>query len=252
MSEGAVSTRAVPIWVDFSANDVPGAKAFYATLMDWAVQDLGPDAGGYLFFKKGDEVAAGVGPNQGEGMPSHWNVYIGTPDAEATAKKVTEAGGTVVVPPFDVMDQGRMGVFQDPVGAFISVWQPMRMAGFDLSQEPSGFDWAELQARGLPKAKPFYQHVFGWSAKDTDAGMPYTEWQLDEHSVAGAMEVPPMVPAEIPSYWLVYFRAADLDAAVAKVTELGGQVLSPQMDFPGGRFAVVMDNQGGAFGLVGA
>jgi len=251
MTEPAVSTKAVPNWVDFSTNDIPAAIEFYSRLLGWQEQDLGPDAGGYRFFMKGEKVAAGIGPNQDPSMPNHWNVYIGTADADAVAAKVAGAGGTVVVPPFDVMGQGRMGVFQDPTGAFLSVWQPVLMGGFEVSNEPSSFDWAELQARDLPKAKPFYQAVFGWGVKETNDGMPYTEWQLDGHSIAGAMEMPEMVPAEVPSYWLAYFRVAGLDAAVARVPELGGQVLSPAMDFPGGRFAIVMDSQGGTLGLVG-
>ena len=37
------------------------------------------------------------------------------------AAAVTAAGGTVVMAGMDVGDQGRMAVFQDPTGAFISV-----------------------------------------------------------------------------------------------------------------------------------
>ena len=34
---------------------------------------------------------------------------------------------------------------------------------------------------------------------------PYTEFELGGKSVAGGTEMNPMVPAEVPSYWLVYF-----------------------------------------------
>lgn len=251
MTDHAVSTKAVPIWVDYSSNDVPAAVKFYGDLLGWKEQDLGPDSGGYMFFRKGEQTAAGIGPNQDPSMPSHWTIYIGTADGEATAAKVTGAGGTVVVPPFDVLGQGRMAVFQDPAGAFISVWEPKQMGGFEVSHEASSFEWAELHSRDLARTKPFYQAVFGWGVKETNDGMPYTEWQLDGRSVAGAMAMPEMVPAEVPSYWLAYFKTADLDAAVAKVSELGGQVLSPAMEYPGGRFAIGMDSQGGAFGLIG-
>ena len=33
------------------------------------------------------------------------------------------------------------------------------------------------------------------------------------------------MPAEVPSHWVVYFAVDDADAAVAKIRELGGQVM---------------------------
>ena len=48
--------------------------------------------------------------------PAHWSVIFGTDDADATAAKATELGGTVIVPPFDV-PWVRMTVIADPQGA---------------------------------------------------------------------------------------------------------------------------------------
>ena len=42
----------------------------------------------------------------------------------------------------------------------------------------------------------------------------------------------------------------DTDAAVAKVTELGGRVVQPPMDTPYGRIGVVADNDGAVFSLI--
>ena len=47
---------------------------------------------------------------------------------------------------------------------------------------------------------------------DPDGPMAYTEFRLDGTSVAGLMAMPPMVPAEVPTYWNVYFAVADCDA----------------------------------------
>ena len=101
--------------------------------------------------------------------PTAWSVYIGTNDVEALAKRVQSAGGTVVAPPFDVGDQGKMAVFQDPSGAFISAWQGSRMGGFQ-TDAPNSFGWAELNARGIEKAIPFYTSVFGWTTRTSEMG----------------------------------------------------------------------------------
>jgi hypothetical protein len=79
---------------------------------------------------------------------------------------------------------------------------------------------------------------------------PYTEFQLDGRSVAGAMEMNPMVPAQVPSYWLVYFNVDDVDAAYGKAMASGAQEMLPPSEFPGGRFAILTDPQGAAFGLL--
>src|SRR5205814_9326851 len=142
-------------------------------------------------------------------------------------------------------DEGRMAVFQDPSGAFISAWQGARMGGF-RTEVPNAFGWAELNARGIERAIPFYTGLFGWTVKKSDMGdqPPYTEFQLEGESVAGGWEMNPMVPAEVPSYWQVYFTVDDVDRAYDKSLELGAHEMLPPQDFPGGRFAIVSDPQG--------
>ena len=44
------------------------------------------------------------------GLPPLWNVYLTVDDCDFTAGKVESAGGSVMAPPFDVMDAGRMAV----------------------------------------------------------------------------------------------------------------------------------------------
>ncbi|MEO6796837.1 MAG: VOC family protein [Candidatus Dormibacter sp.] len=150
------------------------------------------------------------------------------------AKKVQAANGKVIVPPFDVGDQGRMGTFQDPAGAFVSVWQPKAMAGAMPVGEANTFGWAELNARGVDKAVPFYQKVFGWAPKTSEMGSdapPYTEFQLGGESIAGGQEMQPMVPAQVPSHWLVYFTVDDVDASFKKAIGAGAKEMVVPMDF---------------------
>ena len=126
------------------------------------------------------------------------------------------------------------------------------MGGFQTNA-PNSFGWAELNARGVEKALPFYQQVFGWTTRLSEMGegqTPYIEFLLDGQSIAGAWEMNPMVPAEVPSYWQVYFTVEDVDAAHRKALDLGGQEMLAPQDFPGGRFAIVSDPEGASFGLL--
>jgi uncharacterized protein len=252
MAQTMTQTINKPAWVDLSTSDAAAARAFYSTLFGWDIEvNKDPLYGGYALARIGGQDAAGIGPAMQAGQPSTWNVYLGTDDLEALSSKVTAAGGTIIAPAFDVGDQGRMAVFQDPSGAYISAWQGSRMGGFQ-TQGANAFGWAELNARGLSRAIPFYETVFGWTAKSSGSTeQPYTEFSLgDGPSFAGATEMNPMVPAEVPSYWLVYFSVADVDASYRKALDAGGREMLSPIDFPGGRLAIIGDPQGATFGLM--
>ena len=241
-----------PAWVDLSTKDPEGSRAFYAKVFGWDIQvSADPQYGGYAMATLGGKDVAGIGPSQSPEAPTAWSVYIGTADADAVASQGSAAGGTVIAPPFDVGDQGRMAVFQDPTGAFICAWQAKVMGGFEAGAANT-FGWAELSARNVAGDLPFYESVFGWTVKTSPMGEgqpPYNEFQLDGESVAGATEMNPMVPPQVPSYWMVYFAVADADATFKKAIDAGGhEVLAPQ-DFPGGRSAIVSDPQGAVFAI---
>jgi len=59
----------------------------------------------------------------------------------------------------------------------------------------------------------------------------------------------PNIPAEVPSYWSVYFKVDDVDATFQKAIELGAKEMVAPQDYPGGRFAIVSDPQGAMFAL---
>jgi len=245
-----------PAWVDLGTSDAAAARDFYSRLFGWEVDvSDDPQYGGYGTARAGQRGVAGIGPKQSEQQPSAWSLYIGTDDVDTLASRVEGAGGTIVVPPTDVGDQGRFAVFGDPSGAAVSAWQQATTAPASTFTDdaPNGFGWAELNARGVERAIPFYEELFGWTAKTSDAGPdqpPYTEFQIDGKSVAGAWEMSPQVPANVPSYWQIYFNVGDVDAAFQRTLSLGGQELLPPQDFPGGRFAIVSDPQGASFGLL--
>jgi|SRR5438067_1579043 len=253
MAEAKTAIANKPGWVDLSTSDAAAAREFYGKLFGWQV-DVNPDPqyGGYALAKVGGKDVAGIGPKMDESGPTAWMLYIGTEDADALAGKVEAAGGKVLAPPFDVGPQGRMAVFADPSGAVVSAWQPAQMGGFTQGID-SAFGWGELNARGLDKAIPFYTKLFGWTVKQSPMGEgmgDYTEFQLNGQSILGGMEMMSMVPAEVPSHWMVYFLVADVDASFKKAIELGAREMMAPSDYPGGRFAIMGDPQGASFGIL--
>jgi len=246
-------------WVDLTSTDVDAAKAFYTGLFGWTATDMPTPMGPvYTMFRKDGHLVAGLGPLPPDmaaaGAPSMWSSYVMVDDADKVLEAVGPAGGTVVMPAMDVMTQGRMAMIADPSGAVVGLWQPRDHAGAELFNEPGSLTWNELQTRDLTAATAFYTEVFGWRWEPMEDGSGYLIGMLDskdgdDKSNAGAMTMPPAVPAEVPSYWAVYFLVVDCDESVARATELGGAVFMPPMDMGPGRFAGITDPAGGMFCL---
>ncbi|MFI6952296.1 VOC family protein [Nocardia sp. NPDC050408] len=102
-------------------------------------------------------------------------------------------------------------------------------------------------------AKKFYSDVFGFSYTEFDFGdagyVVFTPPTRTE-GVGGIADESGKHADGMPSYWLVWFQHDDVDAGVAKTTELGGRVLQAIADSPAGRSAVIAGPQGEAIGII--
>jgi predicted enzyme related to lactoylglutathione lyase len=246
-----------PSWVELSSPDTDAAASFYGELMGWtATEPGGPDTGGYRMFQQGKQNIAGLMGKMQPEQPTAWATYISVADADETAQKVTAAGGSVMVPPMDVMDIGRMAFFADPTGAVFGVWQPKSFAGADLVNEPVSLCWNEVLTRDADADRAFYTSVFDWSpGRPQFEGAPesYTVWELSGKPVGGMMQMTDeMFPPEVPPHWGVCFAVADCDATVARARELGATVTVEPVDMPIGRFAGLIDPQGASFTVMQA
>lgn len=240
-----------PSWVDLGTPDPAAAGAFYSKVFGWEVEDQGPESGGYGIFKLNGKSVAGLGPLQGEGHPTVWSTYVSTDDVDAVVARVSAAGGAVFMPPMDVMEAGRMAIAADPTGAVFGIWQPVQMIGAGLVNEPGSLCWNELMTRDTSAAAEFYEKVFGWKADTSDmGGMTYTQFLLNDRSIAGMMAMGDEMPAEVPANWLAYFAVASCDGTIAAVQEAGGGIATPAMDISIGRFAVLTDPFGAVFAVI--
>jgi predicted enzyme related to lactoylglutathione lyase len=123
-----------------ATRDRQGAEAFYGAVFGWKVLDL-PSGPMWMLPGYGDHLEeatpglrdqmAAMGapdgfidvvaaltppPHDDTATPPHWSVTFGVDDADATAAKARELGGTVLAGPFDA-PWTRMAIVQDPQGA---------------------------------------------------------------------------------------------------------------------------------------
>ncbi len=240
-------------WTDLTTTDQAAAKAFYGDLFGWEATDLPVGDGISYSMMSIDGQAVGAispqPPQQREaGAPPVWNSYITVESADDALARAEQLGAAVHAPAFDVMDAGRMGVVQDPQGAFFLVWEPKARLGAGLVNAPGALSWNDLATPDLDASARFYSELFGWVVEPVeDSEMPYRTIKTAAGGLNGGMRH--LTPPGTPPHWLVYFGIDDLEAGTAKVSELGGTQVFGPIEIGPGRIAVVSDPQGAAFAL---
>jgi predicted enzyme related to lactoylglutathione lyase len=105
----------------------------------------------------------------------------------------------------------------------------------------------ELGVADAARAREFYGSLFGWEFVDEDKGA-----RIETPNVPGGVH-----GGDAGASPYLFFRVDDLDAALTRVRELGGEVgdyVSDEEDDAEavarfGRFVVCKDDQGSSFGL---
>ncbi|MCA2207133.1 VOC family protein [Nocardia rosealba] len=243
--------QGTPCWVDCQVDDPAAARTFYSALFGWDIQDAG--GGGYLMAMLDGRPAAGIGPKPDamRQMPSVWTTYFAAERADEIAERVTKAGGEVFVPPFDVLDVGRMFVAADPTGGAFGVWEAKRHIGAGVFNQHGAYCWNELHTPGYDQAHEFYNSVFGWNYTEIGDGVnfTYSTFSLpgDKHEVGGMMDASSFGN---PPYWLTWIQVDDADGALNKATELGAKVIMGPDDSPFGRMGILAAPQGEVLGVI--
>ncbi|MGW8783055.1 VOC family protein [Streptomyces sp. NPDC055796] len=247
-----------PCWIDLMVPDQQAALDFYGDLFGWQ-GEIGPaETGGYsVCTLKGKPVAGIMRASNPDGSvpdpmpPTVWTTYLATDGIDSTLKSVTDAGGSVMMGPMDVMDLGRMAVVTDPTGAVVGLWQYGTFPGAGIVNEHGALIWNELSTGDTAAAAAFYSAVLPVSTAKSD--MPgaegYTEFKVGGRAVGGMMDLSALPPG-VPPHWLPYFAVDDVDGIQAAAVRAGGAVKAPAFDMPAGRMAILADPQGGTFAVI--
>ncbi|MBA3266593.1 MAG: VOC family protein [Nocardioidaceae bacterium] len=243
-----------PCWMDLMTSDVEKSVAFYGSLFNWTTQDTPPEFGGYKYFEKDGKAVGGCMLNQAEwNAPDGWSIYLRSDDVRVTAAAAQANGGTVLMEPMDVAENGSFAILQDAGGATISAWQPGTEKGFGVMREDNTPVHFELHTRDYDKTVQFYRAVFGWSPHvmmDTPE-FRYTTYSDEDNARAGIMDATGFLSEGVPPHWSVYIGVADVDNTLASAVDLGGSVIAAAENTPYGRLAAAADPTGGVFKLRG-
>lgn len=241
------------IWYELLTTDADAAIDFYSQIVGWTPSKFPSAEMDYTIMSVGEDGVCGVMNNPIPTAPG-WLGYIGVDDVDAAVAKIESLGGKVHMPPTDLEGVGRMSMVEDPQGAHFYVMRggsPEASKAFGRT-ELGKASWNELQTIDDAAALDFYGRMFGWQ-KDGAMPTPWGDYSFlkggSSDEMWGAMM--PRGKDSDPVRWSFYFRVPDIDAAFARVKELGGTPFHDPMEVPGGeRVFFATDPQGAAFGLV--
>jgi uncharacterized protein len=242
-----------PCWADVMAVDVDAAMDFYGALFGWTFTEAGPDFGDYVLAQCDGRTVAGISPPPpgSETLPSAWTLYLAAHDLDATAHRVEQRDGKIIMGPLAIGDHGRMLFALDPTGAAFGVWEPGRHLGSQLYGEPGALCWAEISTRDAETADAFYRALFDYDQCQIGDGnlLDYTVWSLGGDNRCGRLLMTEPWAGIAPN-WMVYFAVDDTDAAAARAKQAGAQLAQPPFDSPHGRIAVLTDPNGATLAVI--
>lgn len=238
-----------PCWFDLSTSDLTAAKALYGELFGWSYMDGGPELGHYtMAFNAAGRATAALAPKMPgqEQMPTVWTVYWGTADINASVARITQHGGSIMVPPMHIPGNGHMAIAIDPDGAVFGLWQADPFPGAQVEGEHGAMCWSEVNVRRGAESAAFYANVFDLSVHLME--MPGVVYHT-LHPTGGGDAVCGVLQMDerwegIPPNWMPYFAVSELERANAIFTRHGGKLVTGPIPSPYGRIMVVQDAQG--------
>ncbi|GAB2789490.1 VOC family protein [Streptomyces chlorus] len=248
----AVQPEGTPCWADVMFNDVEGAKSFYGDVLGWTFGGSSSEFGNYTqAYADGKAVAAVVPPMPGQEGPSQWCLYLAVRDAAATAVRIRDNGGEMLMEPMRVGDFGTMCLAREPGGTVFGLWQAGTHEGFEATGVSGAYCWAEVCTRDPEKTDAFFPAVFSYRSRQLeDDSVDFRLYELGQETVLGRMAMTEDFPPEVPSYMNVYFAVENCDEAVTRATERGGTLHFGPITTPFGRFAALSDPQGANFSVI--
>ena len=119
------------VHVELNTGDLAAAKKFYKKIFDWKLSEMAiPGAGGmkYTGIDVGKGVGGGMQTKPMPDAPTAWLAYVLVDDVRKTMDKARKNGAQVILDYQEVMGMGALGIFIDPTGAVLGLWQPFMKA----------------------------------------------------------------------------------------------------------------------------
>ncbi|HEY3450121.1 MAG TPA: VOC family protein [Myxococcales bacterium] len=115
--------------VELSTDNPAKAKKFYKSLFAWKLADMPMGPMTYTMIDTGSrETGGGIQPKVMPKTPTAWLTYVEVADVRKTLAKAKTLGAKVVLAWTSIGEMGAIGVFVDPTGAALGVWERAKKA----------------------------------------------------------------------------------------------------------------------------
>jgi predicted enzyme related to lactoylglutathione lyase len=238
------------VWFEYVSKDAPKAQGFFGELFGWSTKSVPMPDGPYTMIAAPDgPTIGGYFASPDGGAQASWLPYLLVPSAADGANKVKSLGGSIMKEPFKVGDFATMAVVLDPLGAALALWQPAKPE--DAPKPAAGhFVWNELSSKDPEASVSFYSKLGGFTSSKMDMGGMGTYHLLESGGQSRAGIMAQQMPGA-PHAWLPYVQVASADQTADKAKRLGATIVVPPTDIPSvGRFAILVDAQGAATGIL--
>jgi predicted enzyme related to lactoylglutathione lyase len=105
---------------ELNTDDVAAAKKFYGKVFDWTFEDM--PSMGYTMLKAGT-TSGGIQKKPMPEAPTQWLSYVEVDSVKATLAKAKKGGATIVQDFMPIGAMGAIGIFVDPTGAALGLWE---------------------------------------------------------------------------------------------------------------------------------
>ncbi|AKU98090.1 1,4-alpha-glucan (glycogen) branching enzyme, GH-13-type [Labilithrix luteola] len=138
--------------IELTTNDLPAAKKFYKSVFAWKLSDVKSPAP-YTMIDVGTGVGGGMQAPPMPGAPTGWMPYVEVDDVKKTVAKAAKAGAKIMLDYHSIGDMGAIGVFTDPTGCIIGVWEaPKKAPAKKAGAKKAGAKKAGAKKAGAKKA----------------------------------------------------------------------------------------------------
>lgn len=236
------------VWYDLHVPDVDAVARFYDAVFGWGVERADPGSPKVkTILHKGRRIGS-VFELSRPGPARGWVVCASVPDADGSAARAVELGGTVERAPADMPYRGRMATVRDPQSARIALLHSSVGDPRDEGPRDGFFLGAELWTPDVNASAQFYAGLLGYqTAPIATRQGPYVVLLADSRPRAGVAAPPAGAGGPM---WIPLVAVRDIEGTVALAEENGGTVLVRPDPADGvHRTAVFADPSGAVLGL---
>jgi hypothetical protein len=240
------------VWHDLLTDDVNSVKSFYGSLFGWKFDNGGdPDAVYTTILFNGNPIGGIIHLENKDGetnFASQWMEYISVDDVDGVFQEVKKQNCKVYREPFDIMNRGRIAVFDDTRGALIAIVNSSTGDPDDVEVEYNNWFWNELWTDDLNNSVDFYKSLFNYTLEEykTRSDNDYVILRTKEKRRAGVIKIP---YDDVKPNWLPYLAVKNVKDVESKVKELGGDILVASEGIIGNDAAILADPSGAVFAI---